>query len=50
MTDLEKERLNFILKEYRCPICHKLFFLAKLNSALIKIKCKNCKRVIKIVN
>lgn len=35
-------------KEYRCPYCHKLFFLGRLDSALIEIKCRCCKKVTKI--
>ena len=36
------------LREYRCPLCYKLFFRAKILSALIEIKCRNCKKVARI--
>ncbi len=35
-------------QEFRCPICHKLFFWGKLDCALIEVKCRCCKNVIKI--
>ncbi len=36
------------LREYRCPFCYKLFFRAQIVTALIEIKCRNCKKVARI--
>ncbi len=49
--DLESQSLENQkkeLNEYRCPLCYKLFFRAKIFSALIEIKCRNCKKVARI--
>lgn len=44
----EGENKKTELREYRCPLCYKLFFRAKILSALIEIKCRNCKKVARI--
>ncbi|MBN2854422.1 hypothetical protein JXK06_02730 [Patescibacteria group bacterium] len=43
-----EENKKIELREYRCPLCYKLFFRAKITSALIEIKCRNCKKVARI--
>jgi len=46
--DEEEKNKKIELREHRCPICCKLFFRAKITSALIEIKCRNCKKVTRI--
>lgn len=33
------------LKDYRCPVCNKLFFRGKIIEARIEVKCRNCKLI-----
>ncbi|MDA3803142.1 MAG: hypothetical protein PF488_04625 [Patescibacteria group bacterium] len=37
------------MKTYRCPVCGKFLFQAKLSDAIIQIKCKTCKRLETII-
>ena len=46
LKTLENQKTE--LREYRCPLCYKLFFRANITSALIEIKCRNCKKVVRI--
>lgn len=44
----QEENKKTELREYRCPVCYKLFFRAQIISALIEVKCRNCKKVARI--
>ncbi len=40
--------MTYILREYRCIHCNKLFFKGELRLGKIEIKCRHCKNIVHI--